>query len=94
MGIQLEFNFYGESAENRRFAQMEEQIREIKESTDKVRRKLFSDMSELKKALFYLKCENHELKQKINNILGEKAEWNYLCNENLFELVEKQKAAI
>jgi hypothetical protein len=62
---QLEFIFEDLTDEEKKLHQMQKQIDESVESMGKVRRRLFAQMSELKKEMFELKQVNESLKQTL-----------------------------
>ncbi len=81
--IQLEFNFDNES--DLRFSQMEKQISEMNESMGKVRRKIFSEVGELKKLCQTIQEENEALKNQLKKLLNEKTNWEYGKDNLLFK---------
>lgn len=87
---QLEFNLYSESQEDFKLSSMQKQIDLMNESVGKVRRKLFADMTELKKAVEILKQENHNLSCEIRQLKQEKTEWVYAKEGCLFEVLESK----
>lgn len=91
-GIQLEFNIDNKSPEEVRLSQMHSQIAMMEESMGKVRRKLFSEMSEMKKLYADLKKENEELKTMLKELKNEKTEWAYGENGRLFDVREYREA--
>lgn len=84
MTIQLEFNLENESYEATRCNQMQKQLDLINESLNKTRKRLFCEMGELKKICHQLKVENGELKEVVRDIKGEKIEWLYSQDGQLF----------
>lgn len=78
--VQLEFNLKDESYEDLKISAMQQQIDAMHASMGKVRKKLFGELSELKKACFSLQIENQSLKEVVRSIKGEKTEWVYLEN--------------
>lgn len=93
MATQLEFNIEDKSLEEMKFYYMQKQIDAMVDSMGKVRRKLFSEMTEFKKIFYELKKENEELKSQLNILNNKKTEWSYSQNGNLFELKEYKEAA-
>ena len=91
-GIQLEFNVDNESESDVKFSLMQKQIDVMNESMGKVRRKLFGEMSEMKKNYQELKNENEALKQQLKEIKNEKDEWYYTKEGALFGVRESQAA--
>ena len=81
--IQLEFNLDNESENEIRFSMMQKQINEMSDSMGKVRRKLFSEMSECKRLYVEIKQENEKLKRDLKN---QKTEWVYLQNDLLVDV--------
>lgn len=58
----------------------------MNDSMNKVRKKLFAQVGELQKICHTLETQNQELIQKLKDITGEKANWQYLQGESLFEI--------
>ncbi len=79
--IQLEFNLEDLSEKDLALLQMQRQINSACESMNKVRKKMFSELGELKKVISVLKQENIDLRQK----LKERTEWIYHKDDCLFE---------
>jgi hypothetical protein len=90
--IQLEFNIKNESDDELKFSLMQKQINDMHESMGKVRRKLFSEMGEVKKLYQELKVENERLRMKLKEINNEKTEWIYTTEDSLFDVRERQEA--
>ena len=90
--VQLEFNVENKTPEEVWMSMMQKQIDLVCESAGKVRRKLFSEMGEMKKLYSELKQENQELKTLLRGIHNEKTEWIYTQNENLFHVREYHRA--
>lgn len=90
--MQLEFNFESAGETDTRLTQMQKQIDDACESMGKVRRKLFSQMGELKKEMAALQIENEMLKEKIRNITNEKIEWEYEKEDCLFDIAAPKVA--
>ncbi len=90
--IQLEFNLDNLSKEQAHLSILQKQIDDLNESMGKVRRKLFCEISELKKSYSELRKENHELKSKLMQACNEKTEWVYQEADCLFD-VRKYKEA-
>ena len=88
ISIQLEFNINNESEEERKNFFLQQQINEMRVSIGKIQRKLFREISELKK-------ENEFLKKEIWEMKNEKAdpEWIYGQKDCLFDVSEHQKTA-
>ncbi len=84
--IQLEFNINNESEEDYRFSYMQKQINEMNESMGKVRRRIFSEVGELKKLILSLREENETLKKRVH----EKTDWQYMINDSLFDIQPSQ----
>lgn len=90
---QLKLNIDNES--DVRFLVMQNQIDAIHESLGKTRRRLFSEIGEMKKHIIFLKGENEDLKNKLKGINNEKTEWIYSPqNGSLFNVREIEKRAI
>lgn len=90
--IQLELNIENESPEETRLSQMQKQIDEMSESIGKVRRKLFSEMGELKKLCAELQNENKQLKILLKELKNERTEWSYGQEGCLFDVREYRQA--
>ncbi len=86
--MQLELNLENKSDSDIQISNMQKQIDEAIESMGKVRRKLFSQISELKKEILEIKIENEHLKEKIRIIRDEKIEWEYKKTDCLFDVLE------
>ena len=84
MTIQLELNLDNESYEATRCNQMQHQIDLMHESLNKTRKRLFFEMGELRKLCHQLRAENGELKETVREIKGDKIEWLYASDGNLF----------
>lgn len=91
-GVQLEFNIENKSSEEMQLSLMQKQIDQMCDSMGKVRRKLFSEMSEMKKLYAGLQKENEELKTMLKELKGEKTEWTYGQGDCLFDVREPQRA--
>lgn len=85
-GVQLEFNIGNEKEEDIKLSLMQKQIDEMNESMGKVRRRLFSEVSEAKKLISALQIENQILKKYIMEIKNEKTEWAYGQGGYLFDV--------
>jgi len=90
--IQLELNLNNESGSDLKLFTMQNQLDEMSDSMGKVRRKLFSEMGEMKKLYISLKNENEELKLKLRKMRNEKTEWVYTKEGYLFDVREHQEA--
>lgn len=66
--IQLEFDLKSELDSDKKLDFMQKQIDELIESMGKVRKKLFSEMSEMKKVFNQIIIENQELKNSIEEM--------------------------
>lgn len=86
--MQLEFNLENKSESDVKLDQMQKQIDTAVESMGKVRRKLFSEMGELKKIMAELKVENETLKTQVRELKNEKIEWQYQKTDCLFDVRE------
>lgn len=84
---QLELNLESDS-ENLKFCLVQNQIDAINESMGKVRRKLFSELTEIKKLFFELKKENEFLKAEVRGLKNETTEWRYNEGNSLFDVRE------
>jgi hypothetical protein len=79
--IQLEFNLDDRNTDEDKLFYIQIQIDNAYQSMDKVRRKLFCELAEIKKNCARLSQENEILRQKIRQITGTRTEWIY-CQEN------------
>ena len=86
--VQLEFNIENNTPEEVRLLIMQKQIDAMSESMGKVRRKLFSEMGELKKLYAELQRENQDLKTILKELKNERTEWAYGENGCLFDVRE------
>ena len=91
--VQLEFNIENRSPEEVQLSILQKQIDQMCESMGKVRRKLFSEMSEIKKMYAELHQENQELKTMLKELKNERTEWTYGQNGSLFDVREYQAVA-
>lgn len=92
METQLELNFDEKSDEEMSLFLMQKQIDEMSESMGKVRRRLFSELSEVKKLLSEIKRENESLREMLREKANENTEWTYGQQDYLFD-VRKYKEA-
>ena len=83
--IQLEFNLDNLNDSDLRFFQMQQQIDVIHQSSGKVRRKLFTEMGELKKICLDLQFENESLKKSLRELKDQKMKWSYYQANCLFQ---------
>lgn len=90
--VQMEFNIDNKTDTELQLSLMQKQIDAACESMGKVRRKLFSQMTELKKEMAEIKLENEALKLKLGELTNEKAEWVYNKEGYLFDVREHQEA--
>jgi len=88
MEIQLDLNLECKSAEQLRFDIMQAQIDAMHESMGKVRRKLFAEMTAVKRICEELQRENATLKASVNDQAISKVEWIYGRPGSLFEIQE------
>lgn len=84
--IQLELNLDNKSSEKIRLDEIQNHIEEINKSMGKVRRKLFLEISEMKKLYADLLKENEELKTILKEMKNEKTQWKYGQNGYLFDV--------
>jgi hypothetical protein len=80
--VQLEFNLKDENEPDIRIAILQKQIDAMNESLGKVRRRLFSEMDEIRTLCFRLHAENEDLKTLLKE--NKKTEWLYLQDDCLF----------
>lgn len=88
--IQLELNLKNESNAAASLSEIQHQIDTMNESMGKVRRRLFSELGEVKKALAEVQQENRELRQTVKKLRNEKTEWVYNKDGQLFQVLECQ----
>lgn len=93
MGIQLEFNIENKSPEEMNLSLMQKQIDEMCDSMGKVRRKLFSELGEMKKVCSTLQQENEELKSIVRELKHGKTQWTYGQADRLFDVRQYQEAS-
>lgn len=86
--IQLELNIKNESEEDVKLSAMQKQIDAMSDSMGKVRRKLFAEVSEMKKQVATLQSENQLLKDILRDLKNEKTQWSYGENGFLFDIRE------
>lgn len=86
MNIQLEFNIEDKTDDQVKFDLMQKQIDAMNDSMGKVRRKIFSEVGDLKKLVFGLQQENETLKNQLNMMQNIKTEWVYSQDNELFKV--------
>jgi hypothetical protein len=67
--IQLELNLDCVSQEAMEMLYMQKQVNEVHVSVNKVRRKLFAEIGELKKSLAEIQLENLQLKEQVRELM-------------------------
>jgi hypothetical protein len=67
--IQLELNLDCVSQEAMEMLYMQKQVNEVHLSVNKVRRKLFAEIGELKKSLAEIQLENLQLKEQVRELM-------------------------
>lgn len=92
METQLELNFDGKSEDEMALFLMQKQINEMSDSMGKVRRRLFSELGEVKKVLADLKRENESLREMLKELSHENTEWTYGHGDNLFDVRQYKEA--
>jgi regulator of replication initiation timing len=83
--FQLELNLEDMNGEDMKLHHMQKQLDAMNESMGKVRRKLFSELTEMKKLLGLMCQENESLKISVHNLKQEKQEWIYGHDDFLFK---------
>lgn len=83
--VQLELNLFDLPESEFKIQSMQKQLDDMNESMDKVRRKLFSELTELKKTCFSLVVQNKELTDQIKFIINSKNEYMYSEDELFFK---------
>ncbi len=91
--IQLELNLDNESCSEVRMGYIEKHLAEIQLSMEKVRKRLFVEVGELKKVCAALQSENQELKRMMQGQKVEESptEWVYLQGDRLFDVSEHRR---
>jgi len=84
--IQLEFNLEDRTSDEMKLYLMQKKMDEFCCSMDKVRRKLFAELGDVKRLCAEIQRENCKLKLILRRVSGERDEWIYLQGEYLFEL--------
>lgn len=97
INLQLEMNLDNLSNNDLKFVEMQKQISAMSESLNKVRKKLFAEIGELKKTLTSVQLSNAEILQQLqeaNEKLGLKNEvkFSYEKKDCLFSIEEAQEA--
>ncbi|MEN6512242.1 MAG: hypothetical protein ABFD00_10500 [Chloroherpetonaceae bacterium] len=82
--IQLEFNLENKTNEEIQLSILQKQVDQMNDSMGKVRRKLFSELGEVKKICSELQQENYDLKNLIKELKNEKTSWLYKTEGRLF----------
>lgn len=82
--LQLEFNLDNTSPEEMQMTSMQKQIEEISISMDKVRKRLFAELSEVKKLYADLKKEHDDMKALFKEVKTDDPEWVYKQGNSLF----------
>lgn len=84
--IQLEFNIIDENEDDVKISFLQKQIDKLNESMGKIRKKLFSQVTQLERLCFELKLENQELRKVIQCKQHEIIKWEYGQGEHLFSM--------
>lgn len=93
MEVQLEFNFDNKSPEEMTLHLMQQQIDKIFLTTEKVRKKLFAELGDVKKACVILQQENNELRSILKEIHHDKTDRHYRRDGYLFDVRKSQELA-
>jgi hypothetical protein len=91
--IQLEFNFDNKTPEEMTLYLMQKQIDKIAISTEKVRKKLFAELGEVKGLVAALRQENEDLKSILRGLGHGTTQYTYRQNGRLFDVHEYQGIA-
>lgn len=83
--IQLEFEM--SKNEHTQLESMQHQMDQMRASMDKVRKKLFAELSEVKKTIGSLELENEQLRAILKELKDHKTEWQYCQDGHLFRAV-------
>jgi DNA repair exonuclease SbcCD ATPase subunit len=94
--VQLEFNLDNKSSQEMQLYIMQKQIDQFCDSMGKVRKKLFAELTQMKKVCEELQKENENLKCLLKEIKNEsnikKMQWTYGQNDCLFDVREYKSA--
>lgn len=82
--IQLEFNLQDGTIVDTRIERMQHQIDAMHASMDKVRKKLFSQMTEVQNTCIVLQAENQQLKKILKELQNDTTPWVYAQDCELF----------
>lgn len=85
MTLQLEMNLEDRNTEEMRIYHLQKQLDSISESLGKVRRKMFCEITEVKRICSKVMQENEELRSLINRLNDAKKEWVYTQDDFLFQ---------
>ncbi len=84
--IQLEFNIDDMPEEDFRLKNLEKHINDTIDMLKRTDRRLFAEMSTMKKTISELTIQNQNLKHQINGLTNAKKEWIYAQGDNLFDI--------
>jgi len=84
--IQLEFDLNNDAGKDPELLSLRQEVEAMKESMGKVRRKMFSELGELKKGYLALYLEHEKAKEDLRKLKNEKIEWVYGEGEYLFQV--------
>ncbi len=93
MEVQLEFNFENKTPEEMTVYMMQKQVDKACISMEKVRKKLFAELGEVKKLCAIMKQDNEDLRSKLKEFTNVKTEWTYGQNGCLFDVRKHQEIA-
>lgn len=85
--IQLEFPLMNDETDPK-LAAMRQEMDAMRESMGKVRRRMFSELGEIKKTCSTLYIENEKNKEEIRRLKNEKTDWIYGQGDCLFDVRE------
>lgn len=77
METQLELNLDDMTTQEFKMKQIQRDLEKLNDSMGKVRRKLFSELGEVKRLYAEMKKENDDLRSSLRELKNEKIEWEY-----------------
>lgn len=93
MEVQLEFNFDNKTPDQMTLHLMQQQIDKIFTTTEKVRKRLFAELGDVKKSCFVLQQENQELKSILKEMGYAKSQYTYGQEYSLFDVQKHREIA-
>lgn len=89
--IQLELNLKNDPESEIKLDYMQKQLDEMRESMQKVRKKLFAEVGELRKICSSIQIENQELKKIMAEGKNERTQWAYTQGDYLFDVANYKR---